>query len=277
MLNKIKLKKYYLLIILIILIVLVFVTYHFQEKDNCSENIAVIPITGEIISSPRYNTDGSIDKSTVVSLDLISQIRKANKDKEVKAIVFIINSPGGDAESAQEVSTAIKEVHKPTVSLIRTTGDSSAYWIASATGRIFALPISNVADIGVTVSYLDNVNKNKNDGLTFNKLSYGKYKDMMNPDKPLTPDEQKLLMEQIDKVAQVFINAVAENRHLPLEKVQALANGSEILGQDAIKLGLIDELGSFADVDRYLSKTLNKNINVCVGNSEEETKDDKSN
>ena len=194
----------------------------------------------------------------------MAQIRKADADRKVKAIVFTIDSNGGDVNTAEEITRAIKEVKKPTVALIRSMGVSSAYWIASATGRIFAMPTSGTIDIGVTNSYLDNTQKNKTDGLTFHQISFGKYKDMQNPDKILTPDEEKLAMAQTTEVAQVFIKEVSENRHLPIEKVQAVADGSVILGQDAIKLGLIDELGSFSDVDRYLSKILKTNIRISI-------------
>lgn len=263
MLSKLKTKKFYIPAIVLVSIILVVISIFVFYKENCSK-VAVISVTGEIVSSQQYNNDGSLDKSDAVATNILAQIQKAKKDKKVKALVFVINSTGGDTQSAEEIARAIKEFNKPTVALIRTEGDSSAYWIASATGRIFALPVSDVGDIGVTISYLDNVNKNNNDGLTFHQLSYGKYKDMLNPDKPLTPDEQKLVMGQINEVANVFIQEVAENRHMPIEKVQALADGSSILGQDAIKDGLIDQIGSFADVDRYLSKILKTKVEISI-------------
>jgi protease-4 len=262
MLSKLKTKKFYIPAIILVVIILVAgcILYKLINKPI----VAVIPITGEIVSSPQYNNDGSIDKSYAVAIDIISQIRKDNKDKRVKAIVFVIDSPGGDSASAFEIADAIKEVKKPTVSLIRSEGDSSAYLIASTTGRIFVLPTSDTADIGVTSSYTDNSIKNANDGITFHQLSYGKYKDMGNTDKPLTADEQKLIMSQVDEVANLFINAVSVNRHLPLEKVQALANGASILGQDALADGLVDQIGSFAEVDAYLSKLLHTNVSIKI-------------
>jgi protease-4 len=267
MLSKLKTKKFYILAIVLIVIIFTIFTYRLHSKNNCSKT-AIIPITGEIVSSSTYNDDGSVFKGNAVAIDIIAQIRKAEKDKGVKAIVFIIDSTGGDTASAEEIARAIKEINKPTVALIRTEGDSSAYWIASATGRIFALPVSNTVDIGVTISYTDNVIQNQNNGLTFHQLSYGKYKDMTNLDKPLTADEQKLIMGQINEVANVFIQEVAQNRHLPIEKVQALADGSAILGQNAIKEGLIDQIGSFADVDRYLSGVLKSNVEICIPDNE---------
>lgn len=261
---KLKSKKFYIpAVAIIVILIAVSFACHFRNCDSCS-TIAVIPITGELVSSPQYNDDGSVDKSYAVAIDILAKIQKAGKDRKVKAVVFVIDSTGGDPESAEEISSAIKELKKPTVSLIRSDGDSAAYFIASATGRIFALPLSDTADIGVTMSYTDNAIQNKDNGITFHQLSYGKYKDMTNTNKPLTADEQKLIMEEVNESANIFITGVAENRHLPVVKVQALADGSSILGQDAIKDGLIDQLGSFSDVDAYLSKILNRNVEICI-------------
>ena len=263
MLSKLKSKKYYIPVIIFVVIILIFIAYFFYKRENHSK-IAIIPITGFIYSSHQYNTDGSIDKSNAYSLDIVSQIRKANEDKKVKALVFVIDSNGGEVFTAEEITSAVKEVNKPTVSLIRSRGISSAYWIASATGRIFALPLSGTVDIGITNSFTDNSKQNNDSGITFHQLSYGKYKDMYNTDKEMTPDEEKLALEQTTEQANVFIKEVSENRHLPIEKIQAIADGSMIIGQDALKQGLIDELGSFAEVDRYLSKILKTKVEIHI-------------
>lgn len=266
MLSKLKTKKFYIPAIILIVIVLIGITY-FVYKNNYPK-VAVIPITGEIVSSPQYNNDGSIDKSYAVAIDILSQIQKAEKDNKIKAIVFVIDSPGGDSTSGEEISRAVKEIKKPTVALIRSQGDSSAYWIASAADRIFALSVSDTTDIGVTTSYTDNSIQNQTNGITFHQLAYGEYKDMQNPDKPLTADEQKLIMSQVDEVANVFIADVAQNRHLLVSQVQALANGASILGQDALKDGLIDQIGSFSDVDSYLSGILHMKVNINIPSEE---------
>lgn len=267
MLSKLKTKKYYIPAIILVVIIFSVVAYFFYERENHSK-IAIVPITGFIYSSPQYNTDGSIDKSNAYSLDIVSQIRKANEDKKVKAIVFVIDSGGGEAFTAEEITRAIKEVNKPTVSLIRSRGMSSAYWISSATGRIFALPLSGTVDIGITNSFTDNSKQNTDSGITFHQLSYGKYKDMYNADKDMTPDEEKLAISQTTEQANVFIKEVSENRHISIEKVQAIADGSMIIGQDALKQGLVDELGSFAEVDRYLSKMLKTKIEIRIPSEE---------
>lgn len=246
----------------VLIIILIFAIYYFFNKNY--NNIAVIQINGPLYPSYQYNPDGSLDQSVAVSLDIVTQIRKADENKKVKAIVFTIDSGGGAIFTAEEITRAIKEVKKPTVALIRGKGMSSAYWIASATDRIFALPVSATVDIGVTNSYTDNSKQNESNGITFHKLSYGKYKDMMNNDKELTTEEEKIILEQTKKEADIFIKEVSGNRHLPIEKVEAIADGTTMLGQDAIKLGLIDEMGSFTEVEKYLSKILKTNVEIKI-------------
>lgn len=256
-------KKIYIHVVTLGVILISYFTYNYFTFDKCS-TIAVIPITGEVTPSPLYTSNGDLRQDITVSLDLVSKIRKADQDSRVKALAFIINSSGGDGE--EEVTRAIQETHKPTVALIRSQGLSSAYWIASATGRIFALPVSEVGSIGVTQSYTDNVVKNRNDGLTFHQLSIGKYKDAGNPDKPFTADEEKLFMSELQDIDKIFIREVAQNRHLTIEQVQSIADGSVMLAEPALNKGLIDEIGSFADVDRYLSKVLKREVRMCINN-----------
>lgn len=248
---------------LLILVISAYLIRHFYHNNSCSA-VAVIPITDHITSSPTYDDKGVERGDETLALDIIKQIREANTNRKVKAIMFEIDSHGGDGVSAQKVIYALKEVHKPTVALIRSVGDSAAYWIATATGHIFALPISDVGGIGITSSYSDGYDQNQKNGITFHQLSIGKYKDMLNPDKPLTSDEQAHIMKELEIKNQYFLQGVADNRHLSLDKVKELANGAPMTGQEALKNGLIDEYGSFAEVERYLSKVLNKDVKICI-------------
>ena len=246
---------------LLLIVVIAFLFLHHRENHS---PVATIFITNQLVSSPQYNTNGLLRQDETVALDVVRQIQEAGRDRNIKAIAFIIDSQGGDPESAEEITIAMKATKKPTVALIRSEGDSPAYWVASASDRIFALPISMLGDIGITSSYVDNSIQDEANGLTFHQLSIGKYKDMGNTDKPLTADEQALMMTQMQAEANVFINAVAENRHLSLEKVQALANGASMSGTDALKNGLIDQIGSFADVNSYLSSLIKTKVNLSI-------------
>ena len=99
--------------------------------------------------------------------------------------------------AAEEVVNALKNATKPTIALIREGGVSAAYYAASGADIIFASENSDVGSIGITMSYMDNTKKNQAEGLTYNQLSIGKYKDSGDPDKPLTAEEKELFMRDI--------------------------------------------------------------------------------
>jgi len=104
------------------------------------------------------------------------------------------------------------------------------------------------------MSYLDNTKQNQAEGLTYNQLSVGKFKDSGNPDQPLTAEEKELFMRDIKILHENFIKAVAENRNLDIEKVGVMADGSTMLGDMAIENGLIDRIGSFDEVEEYINE-----------------------
>ena len=161
------------------------------------------------------------------------------------------------------MAIALKAATKPTVALIRQTGASASYWAISSADRIFTSRNSDVGSIGVTISYLDNINKNQKEGYSFIELSAGKYKDLGNPDKPLTAEERAIIIRDLNIVHQNFIEDVSINRNIPLEDVRKIADGTTVLGEKAKSLGLIDEIGSFPEVKKYLSEKIGEDVEIC--------------
>lgn len=157
----------------------------------------------------------------------------------------------------------MKTATKPTVALLRTAAVSGAYWAATGADTIVASAISDIGGIGVTNSYIDNSKKNIKDGLTFNSLSTGRFKDYMNPDKPLTEAERQLIMRDAYIINDNFIKAVAANRNLDNSKVRALADGSSMLGEAGLKNGLIDKIGGLDEVKNYLQEKIGEDIEIC--------------
>lgn len=111
--------------------------------------------------------------------------------------------------------------------------------------------------------YLDKTKKNEKEGLTYNSLSTGKFKDYGDPNKPMTTEEKELIMRDLEIMHNLFIKAVSENRNLPIDKVRALADGSSMPGEMALENGLIDKIGGIYDVEDYLKEKLGENIEVC--------------
>ena len=158
---------------------------------------------------------------------------------------------------------AVKRLNKPSVALIREGGVSGAYLIASVANRVFASEISDIGSIGVTASYLDYSQQDKKDGITYNQLSSGKFKDTGSPDKPLTAEEKELIMRDIKISHEFFVKKVAENRKLDIAKVKQLADGSTMLGMAAKENGLIDEIGGIEEAKAWIGNRAEINPTLC--------------
>ena len=219
-----------------------------------SGNIAVVPIKGVIATSDSSSllSGKATDSSKIVSL-----IKKINESKEIKAILLEIDSPGGSPVASEEIANALHKINKTKVAVIRETGASGAYWIATAANKIFASKMSITGSIGVTASSLEFSGLLNDYNVTYRRLISGKYKDAGSPYRSLTNEEKDLYQNILDKIRDNFIKTVAQNRNLSEEKVQELATGFVFLGEEAQKLGLVDEIGSKDDAVSYLEKKLN--------------------
>lgn len=226
-----------------------------SEQPDC--NVAVINLHGDLY------VDAIAEDGEISSTKIVDAIEKADKDGNIKAIILDINSHGGSPIAGEEIANAARRAEKPTVAVIRENGLSVAYWVATGADTIFASKNSDVGSIGVTMSYLDNSRKNEKEGLTYNQLSLGKFKDTFDPDKILTAEEKELAMRDLKIFHENFIKAVAENRELDIEKVRQLADGSSMLGEMAIGKGLIDHIGGLYEVEGYLHSELGEPAVVC--------------
>ena len=195
--------------------------------------------------------------------NITHQIEDAEADEEIKAIILEIDSWGGQGIAGEEIADALKRATKPTVTLIRSMGVSAAYFAATGSDVIFASNFSDIGGIGITASYIDFAKQNEEEGITYNQLSSGPFKDLGAWDKSLTKEEKTLVMRDIEILHEKFVQAVAENRGLELEKVQTLADGSTMLGEMALENELIDYIGGLHEVENYLTELLNQPANVC--------------
>ncbi len=226
------------------------------EDDSC--NVYGISIVGDIIT-----LGGEEGTSYTSADDIIYYLQLAEADKEAKALFIEIDSYGGHPVAAEEMAMAIKRLNKPSVALIREYGNSAAYWVASAADIIFASKNSELGSIGITSSYLDYSEQNQEEGIKYIELSAGKFKNYGDPDRPLTQEEKDLIMRDINILHQNFIEAVAENRNMDIEKVKELADGSTMLGQMALEKGLIDRIGVYHDAKDYLDELLGEKSEIC--------------
>ncbi len=221
-------------------------------------NTLVVPVNGYLST---YQITEEDDVST--SDNVLDALRLAQSKEQVKAVVLSVDSFGGDGVAGEEIANALKTFEKPNVAVIRGIGASSAYWAVTGADRIFASRISDVGSIGVTASYLDESLKNTREGYTYVELTSTPYKDLGDPSRPLTNEEKKLILTDIKKMHEVFVDDVAINRNIERDKVAQFANGLTFSGVDALEKGLIDEIGDIAIATKYIESQIGENVELC--------------
>lgn len=236
-----------------------------ESTDTADCNVVGVNLHGSLYTYIPTGADDSLmaDTDVVSSDSLVYYINQADKDEKIKAILLEVDSYGGAPVAGEEVANALKAAAKPTVALIRQSGVSAAYWAATGADKIYASKNSDVGSIGVTMSYLENVNRNQKEGYNFVSLSTGKYKDVGNPDRPLSEEEKALLLKDLNTILQNFISEISTNRKIPVEDIKKIADGSSVLGEKAKSLKLIDEIGGIAEVEKYLSEKMGEKAEVC--------------
>ena len=198
-----------------------------------SGRIAVVDLKGVILSPDKINR----------------QLEQFANDDSVKAIILHIDSPGGGAAASQEIYhevLRIRDHHKKRiVASVESVGASGAYYVASATDRIYANQASIVGSVGVIMEWINYGDLLKWAKLKNVTLKAGALKDAGSPTRDLTPEERAYFQGLIDNMHMQFIDDVAKGRRLPVPQIQALATGQVWTGEQALPLHLIDQTGGF--------------------------------
>jgi protease-4 len=208
------------------------------------------------------------DKIGVVELEgvildpgtVVQQLKKFGDDDSIKAIILHVNSPGGGVAASEEIYREVKRIRddkkKRIVASIETVGASGAYYVSSATNKIYADNGSIVGSIGVIAEWV-----NYGDLLRWAKLKditmkAGEFKDTGSPTRDMTPAEQQYLQSLIDNMHTQFIQAVADGRKAKVEDIRAIADGKVWTGQQALSLKLIDQVADFETAVDDTAKTV---------------------
>ncbi|HME33527.1 MAG TPA: signal peptide peptidase SppA [Terriglobales bacterium] len=215
---------------------LVYFSVRSQQKDTFTgfgDKIAIVDLEG-VILTPK---------------DVVEQLRKYADDSSIKAIVLHVNSPGGGAAASEEIYREVLRVRdqkkKRIVASIETVGASGAYYVSSATNKIFADDASIVGSIGVIAQWVNYEELMKWAKLKDITIKAGEFKDVGSPTRDLTPVERAYLQGLIDDMHVQFIHSVANGRHMKDDDVRVLANGKVWTGEQAVPLKLVDQIGDF--------------------------------
>jgi protease-4 len=216
---------------------LVYLTMHAGSSEagigGFGDRIGVVDLEG-VILSPQ---------------PVVGQLKKFADDSSIKAIILHVNSPGGGVAASEEIYREVKRIRtekkKKIVVSIETVGASGAFYVASASDKIYADEGSIVGSIGVIAQWV-----NYGDLLKWAKLKdvvikTGEFKDTGNPARDLTPAEQAYMQSLINNMFGQFVKAVSDGRGLKYEDVKAIADGKVWTGQEAQSMKLIDSVGDF--------------------------------
>jgi protease-4 len=225
-------------------ILFMFVEPDFSGAHIASKHTALVDLTGVIAD----NEDASAD-------NIISSLRSAFEDSKTAGVILRINSPGGTPVQAGYIYDEIVRLRKlhPDIPLYAVISDmcaSGGYYVASAADRIYADKASIVGSIGVRMDNFGLVGAIHKLGIERRTLTAGENKAMMDPFLPVDTEQQKHMQKMLDNIHQQFIDAVKKGRGDRLKDDDRLYSGLIWTGEESLKLGLVDELGSAGYVAR---------------------------
>lgn len=205
--------------------------------------VGVIDVEGQIVAGEAapFST-GMAASETIIDL-----IERAGEMSSVEAVVLRINSPGGSVVASDEIYQALEDLEKPVVVSMGEYAASGGYYISAGADVIYTTPYTLTGSIGV-ISQFFNAEELLDDlGVEVETITSGESKDFGNFAREMTEEERAYWEDLTTQIYEGFVGIVAEERGLPIEEVRAIADGRIILGQDAVELGLADEIGYFDD------------------------------
>ena len=226
----------------------------FSEKNSSKNEVAVIYASGQIFDGKNN------DEENIYSENLSKTIRRAREDKDVKAVVLRVNSPGGSAVASAIIGRELdltKEV-KPVIVSMGNYAASGGYWISAKADYIFADPTTLTGSIGVFGTF-PNAQGFLNDkiGLTFDVAKTNENADFGSITQPLTEFQYSKLQQMVVKTYDDFTKRVAEGRGLTQTYVDSIGQGRVWSGADGLELGLVDQLGDMEDAIAYAAEKAN--------------------
>ncbi len=214
-----------------------------NDKKGSKNKIAIVYASGEI-------NGGDGDDNSIGSERISEALRKVRLDDKVKAVVLRVNSPGGSSLASDVIwrEVMLTKKAKPVIVSMGDYAASGGYYISCAADSIIAEPNTITGSIGI-FAILPNLQKLFNDklGITFDGVTTGKYADLGDISRPLSPDERAILQNQVNRGYDEFTKAVATGRHKTQKYIDSIGQGRVWTGAQAVKIGLVDRLGNIND------------------------------
>ena len=221
------------------------------------DKIVLLDISGVISSKERRR--GLFQEQTSMVAQLREELEKASQDKKVRGVILRLNTPGGTVTASdiiyQEIIRFKRERAIPVVACMMELATSGGYYVSIAADTIVAHPTSVTGSVGAIAVKFNAQGLMEKIGVEDETVTAGDKKDLFAPWRPLTEEERAIIQGMLNDFYQRFITLIAENRKtLNLEQVKTLADGRVYTADQALKNGLVDEIGYLADVIEMVKK-----------------------
>lgn len=217
-----------------------------KGKREGGEAIAVYYAYGDVVDGSASMSRGKNIDAQIVCKDL----EKLMEDDDIKAVVLRINTGGGSAYASEQIWHSMKKLKakKPVVVSMGGMSASGGYYISSIANYIYAEPTTLTGSIGIFGMFPDPSQLlTEKLGVKFDEVKTNKFSTFGSMARPISDDEMTILNRYIDRGYSLFRSRVAEGRKMSVEDVEKIAQGRVWLGQDAVKIKLVDELGGLND------------------------------
>ncbi|AOX00023.1 signal peptide peptidase SppA [Moorena producens PAL-8-15-08-1] len=221
----------------------------YSKNRKSKHKIAVVYAEGSIV-------DGQGNLEQVGGKRFAKQLRELRLDKDIKAVVLRVNSPGGSATASEIIQREVRLIReeKPVIVSMGNVAASGGYWISTYSDRIFAEPNTITGSIGVFGVLFNIQELANNNGLTWDIVQTASLADIQSTVRPKTDQELAIYQTMVNQIYDQFIDKVAESRKLPKGKVKDIAQGRVWSGIDAKQIGLVDEIGGINHAIEYAAK-----------------------
>jgi protease-4 len=216
-----------------------------SKGSEAGSKIALVYCVGPIMSGESV-TD-ILGSSAMGSTTIVEALRTAAKDKDVKAIVMRVDSPGGSALASDLIWRETQIIDKPIVVSMGDVAASGGYYISMGADRIFAEPGTVTGSIGVVGGKLAVKGLYDHIGMDTETISRGKNSGIFSTTEKFSPSERVLVEKMMKTVYEQFTSKAAKGRDMDLEDLEKLAGGQVYTGRVAKRNGLIDEIGTLRD------------------------------
>jgi protease IV len=227
-------KAFFIFLFLFLFLVIISLVFALLQKNvPIGDKIALIRVEGPILDSK----------------DTIDELKEHIKDSSIKAIVLRVDSPGGAVAPSQEIYEEVRKavVKKKIIVSMGSVAASGGYYISAPASKIIANPGTLTGSIGVIMEVPNLEGLMNKIGVKTEVIKSGKHKDIASVFRGIGKEEREILQNVLDNVHEQFITSVAEGRKMLPDDIRKIADGRVFTGEQALKAGLVDELGNLED------------------------------